>query len=514
MRRLFQMGLTALACILICSCRNTQETPMELPDIISDLSVTSAPKSDYTKPAIITGHIRNRQVYPDTKDVILTIPTFGSVPITVTSAIWDDNSFWFQFTPYAMRQVSILPYMPEIIISPGDSIHLEIDFADLLNVSCTGNGADNNAKLAIFHNRYYLRNWSGLNPDHYAPDEDAAAKLTQEVNKRRSEYLERLESFIGKENPSEELAGFCRKEIETDYYSWVNYLYNLEQKGCDVSGLFDIRDFEKLLEDPCLNGNLYDVVSSVNDWLRYSYSKDHPGLSREERFTGYMDYLKKITRNGVLRQALISDCFNEFIDHNETEMFEQFYPYFTKNVDNPILKLSTRDRYLSRKAFKDDPRTLTNAILYPDRRSDAPRSSARIDEGVKFLRDRVEENERKVIYINIGAHWCRGCVEERPYLWKMAETLKDEPLKIVNIVIGADNYPDRDSLATFGTMIEDYLLTDDQYYGIDHIVKLGNNGIPYYILINKEGLIVDYGGHLRPSFQSTLDKIRALLESE
>ena len=228
----------------------------------------------------------------------------------------------------------------------------------------------------------------------------------------------------------------------------------------------------------------------------------------------YLDYLKKNTRNGVLRQALISDCFNEFIDQNETEMFEELYPYFTKNVDNPILKLSTRDRYLSRKAFKDDPRALTNAILYPDRHSDATRLSARVDEGVEFLRDRVEENERKVIYINIGAHWCRGCVEERPYLWKMAETFQDEPLKIVNIIIGSSDYPDRDSLTTFGTMIEDYHLTDEQFSGIDHIVKLGNNGIPYYILINKEGLIVDYGGHLRPSSQSTLDKIRALLESE
>ena len=60
-------------------------------------------------------------------------------------------------------------------------------------------------------------------------------------------------------------------------------------------------------------------------------------------------------------------------------------------------------------------------------------------------------------------------------------------------------------------MIEDYLMTPEQADGIDHIIKLGENGIPYYILINKEGLIVDYGGHLRPSFQSTLDKIRALL---
>jgi thiol-disulfide isomerase/thioredoxin len=181
-------------------------------------------------------------------------------------------------------------------------------------------------------------------------------------------------------------------------------------------------------------------------------------------------------------------------------------------VDNPILKLSIRDRYLSRKAFKDNPGVLTNAILYPDKRGDVPDASVKINDGIKFLRDRVEQNGHKVIYINIGAHWCRGCVEERPYQKKLAQTLKDEPLKIVNMLIGGSNYSDKDSVATFGGMIEDYLLTDEEFYGIDHILKLGNNGIPYYILINKEGLIVDYGCHLRPSRPSTLEKIRALIQ--
>ena len=153
MKRLFPLGLTALACILVISCKNNPELPYELTDIISDLSVTSAPEADYTKPAIITGHISNRQVYPDTREVRLTIPTLGSVPITIDSPIWGDNSFSFQFTPYALRQVSINPYMPEIIIGAGDSLHFEIDFVDLMNVSCTGKGADNNAKLILFHNR-------------------------------------------------------------------------------------------------------------------------------------------------------------------------------------------------------------------------------------------------------------------------------------------------------------------------------------------------------------------------
>ena len=52
----------------------------------------------------------------------------------------------------------------------------------------------------------------------------------------------------------------------------------------------------------------------------------------------------------------------------------------------------------------------------------------------------------------------------------------------------------------------------EQADGIDHIIKLGENGIPYYILINKKGLIVDYGSHLRPSMKRTLEIIKELLD--
>ena len=513
MRFPFRFGLITLACILICSCKNEMETPMELADIISDLSVTSAPETDYEKPAIITGHISNRDFYPDEKEVLLTIPTLSNVPISITSPIWSDGSFSFEFFPYAMRQVSLSPYMEELIIGPGDSIHVEIDFKDLMHVSCSGNGADNNEKLTIFHNKYYLRNWPWFNHDiEENSGYEAAEQFIETYNELRDEYRASLENFIRNEKPSKELEEFCRKEIETDYTRFVLFMpFCQKRTGKDVSKLFDMKEIESLFEQSCMNGNIYFLASGFDNWLEFLFCDgkeyDHP----EEFVPGYLKYLDKNTGNGMFRQMMVSYLFNIMIDDNLTELFEQSYGFFSKTVTDPVLKLSTRDRYLSRKSFKDDPSMLTNAILYPDKRGDAPQASTKINDGVQFLRDRVEQNERKVIYINIGAHWCRGCVEERPYQWKLAEMFKDEPLKIVNIIIGANQYADRDSVSTFGTMIEDYLLTDEQYYGIDHILKLGNNGIPYYILINKDGLIVDYGDHLRPSFAKTAETLKVLL---
>ena len=54
--------------------------------------------------------------------------------------------------------------------------------------------------------------------------------------------------------------------------------------------------------------------------------------------------------------------------------------------------------------------------------------------------------------------------------------------------------------------IETYHLTDEQRLGLDPILHLGT-GIPFYILIDKDGVIVDFGEHLRPSIPETRDII-------
>ena len=67
-----------------------------------------------------------------------------------------------------------------------------------------------------------------------------------------------------------------------------------------------------------------------------------------------------------------------------------------------------------------------------------------------------------------------------------------------------------DDLGSIALGIENYHLTDAQRSGLDPILHLGR-GIPFYILIDKEGVIVDFGEYLRPSIPETRTKIEAYL---
>jgi hypothetical protein len=84
----------------------------------------------------------------------------------------------------------------------------------------------------------------------------------------------------------------------------------------------------------------------------------------------------------------------------------------------------------------------------------------------------------------------------------MAEAYKGQSLRIVNFYL--DN--GSDGTNPFATDIETYHLADEQRLGLDPILHTGH-GIPFYILINKEGVIVDFGEHLRPSIPETRDII-------
>ena len=89
----------------------------------------------------------------------------------------------------------------------------------------------------------------------------------------------------------------------------------------------------------------------------------------------------------------------------------------------------------------------------------------------------------------------------------MAEAYKGQPLRLVNFYL--DNRSDGTN--PFAANIETYHLTDEQRLGLDPILHTGR-GIPFYILINKEGVIVDFGEHLRPSILETSDIIDRYLK--
>lgn len=449
-------------------------------------------ESYYSQAAVITGHIANRDVYPNTNEISITLPFYDRVDSRQTSLIYDDE-FGFSVLPYAPRTVSMAPFVDHMVICPGDSIHVDLDFAELVKVSFSGTGADNNVKMNEFHLKYYLSHyWPSVNK--YNDAKSFKDGLTEHLES----HLSRLEAFIQEKHPSKELEALCRKEIEADYYSnLIQGLLFFKRGGENVSDLFRVKEAAGLFSPDCMPGNLFDLSSDICYWLLHDMDPEEAALLMAD-YNLLMRFLNKVTSNRILHQMLVTHFYNQMLEANDSERFEKHFKDFNETVTYPLFKLNIRDRYIARKAYKQNPRTLSDAILHADRPREGQDASVKENMGLKLLRDIIAENEDKVIYITIAATWCPGSRYEVPFQQELAEDYRNKPLRVVNLYL--DN--SSDGTNPFATDIETYHLTDEQRLGLDPILHTGR-GIPFYILIDKDGVIVDFGEHLRPSIPET-----------
>ena len=487
--------------ILCYSCSQNPYT--DSTDFVFSTENVEGDEAYYSKPAVITGHIFNREVYPNTTDISLTIPFYDRVDMKQTTGIYEDR-FAFSLVPYAPRTISMEPFVEHMMVCPGDSIHVQLDFAEMGVVSFSGRGADNNLKLNDFHMHYYLNaDW----PSHGEGKMDSAGNMVRKYKDSKSlaealktqlgHHLSRYEEFVAEKNPSPELSILCRKEIEADYYSKLLQglmYYNIEN-GEPLSKYFKVKDAEHLFDPDYVNSNLFELSSNIGYWLLAN-----EGFEAYERlindYPSLVKFINKATRNKMLRQMLTAHFYNQLLEANDVESFEEYFNAFNETVTFPLLKLNTRDRYALKKSFQQNPKLLSDAILNADKPREGQVANIKPNGGLALLRSIIAKNEDKVIYVNIGATWCPGTKQELPYLQELAAAYQGKPLRIVNFYIdqGKDGVNSLD--------IETYHLTDEQRLGLDPILHLGA-GIPFYILIDKDGVIVDFGEYLRPSIPET-----------
>ena len=117
------------------------------------------------------------------------------------------------------------------------------------------------------------------------------------------------------------------------------------------------------------------------------------------------------------------------------------------------------------------------------------------------------DNKGKIIYIDCWGTWCGPCRAEMPHSKKLMDELKDKNICFIYLCVDSDEKQWKASLAEFNLGGQHYFLSKQQSSDLKEIFEI--QGIPYYILIDKTGTIVEKGSHLRPL--SVKEKIIGLL---
>lgn len=449
--------------------------------------------------AVITGHIKNRQVYPQEHSLKVVIPSFWNAQTVVECEIKEDDSFSFRFQPLALRDISIETFVPYLLVRPGDSLHIELDFSRLNWVDFSGSAADLNQDLYAFTDGkgYYLRQNAGTDDDLLSPDAFKA-----KMDRERDLRLERFQAFLQGREVDPDLQKWIGKGLEKEYYmNLLTYRFrHLFMTGDTVPA--DFYGFKSGVEDLFADDVIHSGLFELSTQYQYLVQK------KTDTIVGLSQRLSDIadcTNNKVLSQFMLAGILDESLASNEVTDFEDNRTFFDEHITLPVLREPLLQKYKDKKAYLANPKPMSDAMLYGVNLENGAASV--VSEGMKKLQDVVNRNKGKVVLVNFWGGCPAACVELEPQN-KLVEAYQGKEVELVSI--SEDDEWVQDYARKVGLKGQSYFWSGKDLREIRQSWHV--TWSPYYLLINKEGIIVDYGSHIRPSALRTKAKIDRLLE--
>lgn len=490
--------LARLICILFITagCKESVHTPEEIQG-----------------EAIVTGSIKNREHYPQVKELTLQLPYFQKEGVSYIAPIAEDNSFYFRFQPHTqMCEVSIYPYVEHLYVQPGDSIHIEIDFKDLLNLNITGKGAELNKQLTRYTEGGGYRQQYIIPQQDYRTNEEMERILESEWKERWQRY----QDFCEQHQPDDATKQYIEEILQVDYYTELfrlaESIINYQKEGMNAQCYMEkLPDAIHLFESNAITPSHFRLAENIYQYIALSIFES----KGQEKF-GIEDVLAPI-KDTAIEQYVFSLALTQTLKNgNDTIQFANHKTYFDNIVTHPYLRSSLLQLHQSTKNFMENPKQLSDFILYgryPD--------EIKAGENMTYMQpiyDILEKHRGKMIYMEFWGIFCPPCLAEMEPLREMRKKYPIEEITFVSICgRGGTEERYKEILEKYGINIpgiEHYYTpewTEDKT--LNKIKRqLNINSVPYYIIFNKEGVIVNYGTLMRPSYPGTSACIDKWLE--
>jgi thiol-disulfide isomerase/thioredoxin len=489
--------------------------------ILTILSCTSRKVDLPVKKVIIAGKVINQD--PNVFEMRFSLNHIGFNHENLPASLKKDGSFKVTFNSSIPTDVWLLYKTNFLILThPGDSIYLEFDGSkngrtDILEfLKFNGDASILNKETSAFQQRYFARsilysywdkreqNLRNLNEIQY--------KLFADSIKKDNDSI--YEQFLKDYNPSEEARDWAKLFMNTDYCrdliafpEFHRLANNLKENDWNVP----ITYYNFLDNLPSINKsnlvNGYSLSSFVNSYPIYLTQKIKK--ENKEFFSSVDSVLKyheiadslwffgtiKFTDDPLLRQMVLTEILRQRLDQSDIKMFEKYQTRITQLITEPYLK----EPLFS--LFKKTSLSITN----PELASDAILNKLKGTSLKSDIDNIISVNKGKVIYMDCWATWCGPCIAEMPNSKKLMDKYKGKPLAFVFICLDS-NEPDWKSIISKQILGgQHFLLTKNQ--SNDFRKVFGVNGVPHYILFDKNGTISENGTDSPLFIKEKIDKL-------
>ena len=280
---------------------------------------------------------------------------------------------------------------------------------------------------------------------------------------------------------------------------------------------FDKQDIMALFDDNIVNSSQFQLAERYMSWTAPQMRKAMIGRQLSDPATAYAQIIHDSIPNRILAQTMIASSFYQRLVRNEVKNYEAGIDAFNAWVTEPFLRIPVEEYYVEKAAYRENPSKVSELILHPEKQGDKADVNVEAHPFLDLLNGLISESNGQVLYISLGASWCEPCIIQKKGQNRLIEECKGEPLRVISIYMDPEeNLRKAEAYLGFPFRSEEYFLTEEQTADLNKQI-LKSHGIPYFLLVDKRGRIVDYGGHLRLEngwYDLTSAKIRALLEEE
>jgi thiol-disulfide isomerase/thioredoxin len=454
----------------------------------------------------VTGFVHNREIYPNTRDITINVAHIsGRERVSqMRTPISDDGTFRFVIDLARPQDVTMSPFLDFLYLIPGDSLHIELNFADLSDVRLSGGkSAEINSDFLSYFNATGSRTTgSNYGVGTYVEMNASWAEIEERLNEQRDEFRSRRQRFLQENTVHEEVAFLTEAMIELDYYQELSrsvvrrvnvYQLDTPDKNLLMSALNDVTD-------RFFHSNLY--TNAHFSFIASAYI-DIAVLSTElVAFDNFVDWAKEVAETEIIRDFMLTVQVGNALLERNLDSFEKF----AAHIGSEYLFDRVMQEFRTTRMNMLNPENISSFILHGGSR-DFARNLPLFNNP---LANAIAPGSGNVQVINIAASWCAPC---KPVLSDIREMMDEYADKNVlfHFISITDNEASRIMYIERGIDLSlVHFATEDETSFL--MQTFSPFGLPYGILINRQGVIVDYGSHLR--HQLLRERVNLLLKQD
>ncbi|MFA5296687.1 MAG: TlpA disulfide reductase family protein [Lutibacter sp.] len=385
--------------------------------------------------------------------------TFGTIHLA------KDNSFYDTlFVPKGYYSLNDRTNVRSLFLNPSKNLKATIYYKDNISfLAFQGNGANENN---------YLQQKDQLdksfekveNPKYFLNlNEEDFLKLSDSINNVKTKLLK---SQINLDNDFMLYETFSiesnKASLIDRYRRWRGTF--IENKDFKVSDNFpnpykniDISN-EKLLAHPY-------YIQRLGEFISY---KMEDSITEDKSLTQLITIDKEI-KNQLIKDKLAYETMKFGI--TQTKMLDEVYNKYMSIVKNQLYREEIEEIYLNLKKISKGAISPTFELY---------------DINDKLVT--LESLKGKLVYVDIWATWCIPCINEIPALKELEKEFKNKDIQFVSICL-------QDSKERFEKLVKEKQLGGIQLFAPDENISFFKeyfvNGIPRFILIDKDGKIIE-----------------------